>query len=141
MSSRPVAQLVSHLKPLALAPVFNTNAELRTQLFSTYMGVYFAPNNYLNGDDDSWYFLMSRFPNLAGESELFDRSIISLVSVYLGGKTGDANLARHGLELYNSGLKMLAQIIHRNRKPSLDILYATIVFSAYEVRIHQTLLI
>ncbi|RAH49970.1 Zn(II)2Cys6 transcription factor domain-containing protein [Aspergillus brunneoviolaceus CBS 621.78] len=132
LSSRPVAQLVSHLKPLALAPVFNTNAELRTQLFSTYMGVYFAPNNYLNGDDDSWYFLMSRFPNLAGESELFDRSIISLVSVYLGGKTGDANLARHGLELYNSGLKMLAQIIHRNRKPSLDILYATIVFSAYE---------
>ncbi|KAL3486789.1 hypothetical protein BJX62DRAFT_246553 [Aspergillus germanicus] len=129
---RPVPQLVGHLKPLALPPVFNMSAEVRTQLFSAYMSLHFAPNRYLNGDGDGWYFLMSRFPSLAGESELFDRSIISLVSVFVGGKTGDANLARHGLELYNSGIKMLARIIHQRRKPSLDVLYATIVFSSYE---------
>lgn len=107
---------------------------MRTLLFSTYMGIYFAPNLYLNGNDDSWYFLMCRFPSLAGESELFDRSIISLVSVFVGEKTGNAALARHGRELYNSGLRILAQTIYRKHKPSLDVLYATIVFSVYEVR-------
>lgn len=110
------------------------NAEIRTQLFSTYMGMYFTPNLYLNGDDDSWYFLLSRFPSLAGESDLLDRSMISLVSVFVGEKIGNANLARHGRELYNSGLKMLAKIIHQKRKPSPDVLYATIIFCAYEVR-------
>ncbi|KAL2842914.1 hypothetical protein BJY01DRAFT_216237 [Aspergillus pseudoustus] len=131
-TKRPVPQLVGHLRPLALPPTFNMSAEERTQLFSTFMSAFFAPKVYLNGNDDSWYFLMSHFPSLAGESEILDRSVIALASVFVGGKTGNESLARHGVEIYNSGLNMLVQILKRKRAPTPDVLYATMVFNTYE---------
>ncbi|KAL4912771.1 hypothetical protein BDW62DRAFT_193988 [Aspergillus aurantiobrunneus] len=129
---RPIPQLVGHLKPLALPAGFNMSAEARTQLFSTFVDTFFAPNTYLNGKDDSWYFLMTRFPTLAGESELLDRAVIALACVFMGRRIGDCHLAQHGVEIYNSALRLMAGVLQRKCPPTPDILYAAIVFHTYE---------
>ncbi|OKL57640.1 hypothetical protein UA08_06981 [Talaromyces atroroseus] len=130
---RPVRQLVGYLKPLALPTGFNMNAEVRTQLFSTFMDTFFAPDtSSLSGDDDTWYLLMTRFPALASESDLLDRAVIALVSLFLGKKTGDVRLGRHGTEIYSSALNVMARMLQRGCPPTLDMLYVGIVFHTYE---------
>ncbi|OJJ70244.1 hypothetical protein ASPBRDRAFT_181960 [Aspergillus brasiliensis CBS 101740] len=131
-TTRPVPQLVGQLKPLALPARFNMSAEARTQLFANFMHTFFASNPSLNGRDDTWYLLMARFPTLAGQSELLDRSVIGLASVFLGTKTRDNRLAHHGLEIYNSALHAMLRILQRNRPPTAATLYSAIVFQTYE---------
>ncbi|PYI05125.1 hypothetical protein BO78DRAFT_408525 [Aspergillus sclerotiicarbonarius CBS 121057] len=131
-TKRPVPQLVGQLKPLALPAQFNMSAEARTQLFATFMHTFFACSSSLNGRDDTWYLLMARFPTMAGQSELLDRSVIGLASVFLGMKAADGQLAHQGLEIYNSALNAMARILQRNCPPTPAILYAAIVFQTYE---------
>lgn len=109
------------------------NPEARTQLFATYMHTFFASNPSPTGRVDSWYSLMARFPTLAGKSDLLDRSVIGLASVFLGKKTRDDRLAHYGLEIYNSALHAMLQILQVNRPPTATTLYSAIVFQAYEV--------
>ncbi|GKZ86331.1 hypothetical protein AnigIFM56816_001384 [Aspergillus niger] len=131
-TKRPGPQRVRQLESLALPACFNMSAEARTQLFATYMHTFFASNPSLNGRVDSWYLLMARFPTLTGKSDLLDRSVIGLVSVYLGKKTRDGRLAHHGFEIYNSALHAMLQILHGNRPPTATTLYSAIVFQTYE---------
>ncbi|KAJ6031518.1 hypothetical protein N7540_002250 [Penicillium herquei] len=49
-----------------------------TQLFAAFMHSFFKANPNINGRDDSLYFLMAHFPAIAGQSEVLDRSIMSL---------------------------------------------------------------
>ncbi|GKZ91469.1 hypothetical protein AnigIFM59636_004099, partial [Aspergillus niger] len=131
-TKRPGPQRVRQLESLALPACFNMSAEARTQLFATYMHTFFASNPSLNGRVDSWYLLMARFPTLTGKSDLLDRSVIGLVSVYLGKKTRDGRLAHHGFEIYNSALHAMLQILQGNRPPTATTLYSAIVFQTYE---------
>ena len=130
---RPVRRLIWHLKPLSLPAFFSMSAEVRTQLFSTFMDYFFAPNANINGRDDSLYFFMANFPALAGESELLDRSVIALASSFLACKANDRYLARQGLEIYNSALKVMAQALQKKSEVGPKMLYATIMFHTYEV--------
>lgn len=110
------------------------NAEVRTQLFSTFVKTFFAfPGAQVNSKDDSWYYLITRFPTLAGESELLDRSVIAFASVFLGKKRNDGALMRYGIEVYNSALNAMARMLRHNHPLSLHTLYATVVFHQYEV--------
>jgi hypothetical protein len=110
------------------------NAEVRTQLFSTFVETFFSSKAQLNSKDDSWYYLITRFPTLAGESGLLDRSVIEFASVFLGKRRNDNRLLRYGIEIYNSALSAMAQILRQNFSLSLYALYATVVFHTYEVR-------
>lgn len=132
-AKRPVRQLVRHINPLGLPPVFSMSAEVRTQLYSTFMESFFAPYKNTNGKDDSLYFLLAHFPNLAGESELFDQSVIALASVFLGKKAGDELLARRGLEIYSSALNVMTRALRQKAPPTSHMLYATIILHTYEV--------
>lgn len=109
------------------------SGEVRTQLFSAFMGNFFAPNANINGKDDSLFFLMASFPTLAGESELLDRSVIALVSSFLAIKSNDKNLARQGLEIYNSALNAMTRALRRKSGLWPHMLYASILFHTYEV--------
>lgn len=109
------------------------SAEVRTQLYSTFMESFFAPYKNTNGKDDSLYFLLAHFPNLAGESELFDQSVIALASVFLGKKAGDELLARRGLEIYSSALNVMTRALRQKAPPTSHMLYATIILHTYEV--------
>ncbi|RAK89083.1 hypothetical protein BO79DRAFT_264342 [Aspergillus costaricaensis CBS 115574] len=128
----PEARRVGELRLLALPACFNMNPEARTQLFATYMHTFFASIPSPTGRVDSWYSLMARFPTLAGKSDLLDRSVIGLASVFLGKKTRDGQLAHYGLEIYNSALHAMLQILQVNRPPTATTLYSAIVFQAYE---------
>ena len=132
-AKRPVRQLVGHINPLGLPPVFNMSAEVRTQLYSTFMETFFASYKDSNGKDDSLYFLLAHFPTLAGESELFDQSVIALASAFLGKKAGDGLLARRGLEIYNSALNVMIRALQQKAPPTSNMLYATILLHTYEV--------
>ncbi|KAJ5560540.1 hypothetical protein N7513_002939 [Penicillium frequentans] len=108
------------------------SAEVRTQLYSTFMETFFAPYNTTNGKDDSLYFLLAHFPILAGESELFDQSVIALASAFLGKKNGDGLLARRGLEIYSSALNVMTRALRQKAPPTSNLLYATILLHTYE---------
>ncbi|KAJ5735610.1 uncharacterized protein N7483_000735 [Penicillium malachiteum] len=127
-AKRPVRQLVSHMNPLALPASLSMNAEIRTQLFSTFMSTFFASNSGSDSKSGSLYFLMARFPTLAGESEPLDRSIIALASSFLAKIRRDKSLAREGLEIYNSALNAMAGAMRRSLSPTFHMLFATIMF-------------
>lgn len=132
-NERPVPQLVGHLRALSLPATFNMNAEVRTQLFSAFVETFFASKAQLNSKDDSWYYLITRFPVLAGESGLLDRSVIAFASVFLGKRGNDDRLIHYGIELYNSALGVMARILRHNLSLSQYTLYTTVVFHTYEV--------
>ncbi|KAL2813063.1 hypothetical protein BDW59DRAFT_154990 [Aspergillus cavernicola] len=131
-TKRPVRQLIDHIKPLALGTEFSVSAEVRTQLFSTFMDTFFASNTRINGKDDSLYFLMARFPILAGESEALDRSMIALASSFLAKTKNDRWLACEGLGIYNTALNAMAHAIRLNSSPTFNMLYATIILHTFE---------
>ncbi|RAH40497.1 Zn(II)2Cys6 transcription factor domain-containing protein [Aspergillus brunneoviolaceus CBS 621.78] len=134
-SRRPVAQMLGQLNPLALPAPLNLETVVRTQLFSTFMNTFFASNsshNVLSAKDDSWYFLMARFPSLAGESALLDRSIMALVCAFLGREANDLPLMNYGGELYSDALRVMAWILRQRLPPTPHVLYTTIVFHTYE---------
>ncbi|RAL17266.1 Zn(II)2Cys6 transcription factor domain-containing protein [Aspergillus homomorphus CBS 101889] len=135
-SKRPVTQRLGQLRPLALPATLNLGAEVRTQLFSTFMTTFFASDdnvNDLNARDDSWYFMMARFPSLTGESALLDRSVMAFVCTFLGRKANDSPLARHGIELYSNALRLMAGWLKQKATSTPHLLlYATIVFHTYE---------
>ncbi|OJJ97013.1 hypothetical protein ASPACDRAFT_1859079 [Aspergillus aculeatus ATCC 16872] len=110
--------MLGQLNPLALPTPLNLETEVRAQLFSTFMNTFFASNsslNVLSAKDDSWYFLMARFPCLAGESALLDRSIKALVCAFSGGKANDLPLMKYGGELYSDALRVMAWILRQPR--------------------------
>ncbi|BCS21860.1 Zn(II)2Cys6 transcription factor domain-containing protein [Aspergillus puulaauensis] len=129
---RPVRRLVWYLKPLSLPSFCDMSGEVRTQLFSAFMDNFFAPNANINGKDDSLFFLMANFPTLAGESELLDRSVIALAFSFLAIKSNDKNLARQGLEVYNSALNAMNRALRRKSGSWPHMLYASIIFHTYE---------
>ncbi|PYH78077.1 hypothetical protein BO82DRAFT_394922 [Aspergillus uvarum CBS 121591] len=141
-SKRPVTQLLGQLKPLALPAPLNLGTEARTQLFSTFLNTFFASDtdlDDLNARDDSWYFLMARFPSLAGESALLDRSIMALVCAFLGKQANDLPLMNDGGELYSEALRVMAWILRQKLPPTPHLFYATIVFHTYEVLLQHCL--
>lgn len=134
---RPVRRLVWYLKPLSLPPFCEMSGEVRTQLFSAFMDNFFAPSANINGKDDSLFFLMANFPTLAGESELLDRAVIALAFSFLAIKSNDKNLARQGLEIYNSALNAMNRALRRKSGSWPHMLYASIIFHTYEVCFHD----
>ncbi|KAJ5720002.1 hypothetical protein N7493_006880 [Penicillium malachiteum] len=133
VTQRPIAQLVGHIKPLALPASFDMSAQTRTQLFSTFLSSFFPIDLCQFGKSDSWYYLMTRFPSMAGESDLLDRSVIALAAAYVGKLTKDKQLKRQGVELYNNAICLMARRLSGGDPPTLDVLYAVTVFIKYEI--------
>lgn len=133
MIQRPIAQLVGQLKPLALTTSFDMSAEARTQLFSNFLSMFFPVDLRQLGKFCSCFYLMARFPSLAGESDLLDQSVMSIAAAFIGKINNDEKLKRQGIELYNSAISLMARRISSGNAPTLDLLYAVTVFITYEV--------
>ena len=121
------------MNPIALPPMLNMSAEVRTQLFQTFLGTVFPPNAHKYAKADSWYILLAGFPSMAGESELLDRAIFAFASVFLGKKKQNPQLTHHGVQLYTNAINVMSRRVHRNCLPTKDLLYSAIVFATYEV--------
>lgn len=130
-TTRPAHRLVDKLLPHPNE--LNGKVQVRTQIFSEFMNALFAHNVLSDCKDDNWYILMSHFPSMAGESGLVDRSVIALAATFLANKKGDAQLLRHGVEIYNSAINGLARMLQRDFQPTFDMFYSMIVFHTYEL--------
>ncbi|KAJ5101098.1 hypothetical protein N7456_007150 [Penicillium angulare] len=131
-TKRPIAQLVGHLKPLALPETFSMSAEVRTKLFSDFLSIYFPVAQGQFGKNDSLYYLMTRFPAMAGESALLDRAVIALAAAWVGKMKNNEVLKHQGTELYSSAIRLLARRLSDGSLPTADVLFAVVVFMNYE---------
>ena len=66
-------------------------------------------------------------------SQLFDRAISALASVFVGKKFGDTRLIWHGVTLYNRAIQAFAALIPHSGLPVQEVLCANVVFQLYEV--------
>lgn len=134
---RPVRHNVTHLKPLSLSSfsTMTASAEIRTQLFSNFMGDFFVPN--AKAKDDSMYFLMAQFPIRAGQSVLIDRSVMALVAAFLGRAKRDQAMTVQGMQIYNTALKIMRHTLQRSRskdqQEGANLLSSTLILHTYEV--------
>ncbi|KAJ5263261.1 hypothetical protein N7478_010866 [Penicillium angulare] len=133
MTKRPIAQLVGHLKPLALPETFSMSAEVRTELFSDFFSSYFPVGLGQNDKNDSLYYLMTRFPAMAGESALLDRAVIALAAAWVGKMKNDEVLKHQGTELYSNAIHLLARRLSDGSLPTADVLFAVVIFMNYEI--------
>lgn len=108
-------------------------AEVRNQLFGTFMNIFFAPNKNINGRDDSLYLLMAHFQTVAGESEVFDRSAMALVCSFLANNSNDRYLEHQGLDIYNSALNAMVRGLQHKSGVRIDMFYASILLHTREV--------
>lgn len=66
-------------------------------------------------------------------SQLFDRAVSALASVFVGKKVGDDRLVHHGVMLYNSAIQVFSRLISKTGLPIQEVLSANVVFQLYEV--------
>ncbi|KAJ5726206.1 uncharacterized protein N7483_007563 [Penicillium malachiteum] len=98
------------------------------------MHSFFTSNTNINGRDDSLYFLMTHFPTIAGDSEVFDRSVMSLAS-------NDKSLEYKGLEIYNSAVNAMSRDLRRKSKSGTEMLYSNVILHTREVSLSEIPLI
>lgn len=71
------------------------------------------------------------------DSQLLDRAISALATVFVGKTVGDDRLTRHGIMLYNHAIQVFARMIPRAGLPVQEVLCANVVFQLYEVSTSQ----
>lgn len=117
--------------------VININSQIRSQIFSLFIDSYVpsSPTGQIKFRCEQGSALVKEFPAMmAGKnSQLFDRAISALASVFVGKHVGDDRLMNHGLVLYNQAIHIFSRIISRSALPVQEVLCANVVFQLYEV--------
>lgn len=67
------------------------------------------------------------------KSQLLDRAIAALASVFVGKKYNDDHLMNSGISIYNQAIRIFARLIPRSEVPVQEVLCANLVFQLYEV--------
>ncbi|KAJ5183429.1 hypothetical protein N7492_001045 [Penicillium capsulatum] len=117
--------------------VINVNSQIRSQLFSLFVDSYVPslPVGQVNFRCQQGSDLFREFPSIMDgkNSQLFDRAVSALASVFVGRKVGDDGLMRHGVMLYNNAIQIFSRLISKNGLPIQEVLSANVVFQLYEV--------
>lgn len=120
----------------------NVNAQIRSQLFSLFIDSYIpsSPVGKVNFRCAQTSNLIEVFPRVMNgrNSQLLDRAISALATVFVGKTVGDDRLIRHGIMLYNNAIQVFARLIPRAGLPVQEVLCANVVFQLYEVRYART---
>lgn len=81
---------------------------------------------------DLWYYLISNISALPTKGEMLEKSLAALSCAYLGKQNRDDRLLKYGVQLYNSAIRHMANMITRDAY-SDDIIYTTVIFQEIEV--------
>lgn len=115
----------------------NVNAQIRSQLFSLFIDSYIpsSPVGKVNFRCAQTSNLIEVFPSVMNgrNSQLLDRAISALATVFVGKTVDDDRLIRHGIMLYNHAIQVFARLIPRAGLPVQEVLCANVVFQLYEV--------
>lgn len=119
----------------------NVNAQIRSQLFCLFIDSYIPspPLGKINFRCTDASNLVEVFPSVMNgkNSQLLDRAISALATVFVGKTVGDDRLTRHGIMLYNHAIQVFARMIPRAGLPVQEVLCANVVFQLYEVSTGQ----
>lgn len=66
-------------------------------------------------------------------SQLLDRAIAALASVFVGKKFNDDRMINNGIRIYDQAIQTFVRLIQRSDLPVQEVLCANLVFQLYEV--------
>lgn len=87
-----------------------------------------ARSLFVAKDPQSWLNLFR-----APKSQLLDRAVTALASVFVGKRFDDANMVNNGVRVYNQAIRTFARSISRCELPVKEVLCANLIFQLYEV--------
>ncbi|KAL4891680.1 hypothetical protein BDV59DRAFT_203275 [Aspergillus ambiguus] len=112
-------------------PRCNTSVELRSQLFQCFVDCFVPSSEYIR--DSTGKNILQTLPDLAGDSRLLDKAVISLSSAFLAKQNQDRHLLEYSTKLYGNAIRMLNGKIRSGSTLGKDVLYTTVVFQIYEL--------
>lgn len=117
--------------------VVNVNAQIRSQLFSVFIDSYVpsSTSGQISFRCQKSSNLIESFPPLMDrpKSQLLDRAIAALASVFVGKKFNDYRMINIGIGIYNQAIQIFAHLIPRSDLPVQEVLCANLIFQLYEV--------
>ncbi|KAJ5112807.1 hypothetical protein N7532_000852 [Penicillium argentinense] len=106
---------------VAMSRPVRAGPEIRTQLFSLFLGGYFPldRNAPANVDQTHWLFLNSSvlLEKTGGNPDRFgisESALAALSCTYLGRHNRDDRMARYGVQLYKNTLQLLSRVSHQS---------------------------
>ncbi|KAJ5737177.1 uncharacterized protein N7483_002302 [Penicillium malachiteum] len=106
--------------------------QTRMQMSSVYILNYFPIDIKESFGVESWYAILENLLILPSKSLMLEKAISALSCIYLGKIKGDESILRYGVELYNEGIRLLANKLRRGILDD-DVLYTTVVFQVLEI--------
>jgi hypothetical protein len=117
--------------------VVNVNAQIRSQLFSVFIDSYVpsSASGQISFRCQKSSNLIESFPSLMDRprSQLLDRAIAALASVFVGKKFNDERMINNGIRIYNQAIQIFVRLIPRSDLPVQEVLCANLIFQLYEV--------
>ncbi|KAJ5763573.1 hypothetical protein N7533_002254 [Penicillium manginii] len=117
--------------------VVNVNAQIRSQLFSVFIDSYVpsSASGQISFRCQRSSNLIESFPSLMDRprSQLLDRAIAALASVFVGKKFNDERMINNGIRIYNQAIQIFVRLIPRSDLPVQEVLCANLVFQLYEL--------
>lgn len=117
--------------------VINVNAQIRSQLFSVFIDSYVpsSTSGQISFRCQKSSNLIESFPPLMDRprSQLLDRAIAALASVFVGKKFNDNRMTNNGIRIYNQAIQIFGRLIPRSDLPVQEVLCANLIFQLYEV--------
>lgn len=112
-------------------PQLNTNVEVRSQLFQSFIDRYLPQSQYIR--DRTGENILQTLPDLSGSSLLLDKAVVALPTAFLAKQNQDRHLLQNSTKIYGNAIQMLYGKISSGRALGKDALYTTIIFQIYEV--------
>ncbi|OGM49165.1 hypothetical protein ABOM_002244 [Aspergillus bombycis] len=112
-------------------PQLNTNVEVRSQLFQSFIDRYLPQSQYIC--DRTGKNILQTLPDLSGSSLLLDKAVVALSTAFLAKQNQDRRLLQNSTEIYGNAIRMLNGKISSRRALGKDVLYTTIIFQIYEL--------
>ncbi|KAJ1711705.1 hypothetical protein NYO67_6146 [Aspergillus flavus] len=112
-------------------PQLNTNVEVRSQLFQSFIDRYLPQSQYIR--DRTGKNILQTLPDLSGSSLLIDKAVVALSTAFLAKQNQDRHLLQNSTKIYGNAIQMLYGKISSGRALGKDVLYTTIIFQIYEL--------
>lgn len=103
----------------------------RDQIFACYYTIYF-PSSQCVSKVNPWQFLITSFQSLSQKSQMLDRAVFAISSLYIGKMKDDFRLFNYGQLMYNEAIQLLRNKICRGSYDK-EIVYTTLIFQEIEV--------
>ncbi|EIT81813.1 hypothetical protein AO1008_05419 [Aspergillus oryzae 100-8] len=100
-------------------PQLNTNVEVRSQLFQSFIDRYLPQSQYIR--DRTGKNILQTLPDLSGSSLLIDKAVVALSTAFLAKQNQDRHLLQNSTKIYGNAIQMLYGKISSGRALGKDV--------------------